>query len=936
MYNEQELGISKQELQYISEDKSYEVYFEQISYNLFKIRSIGYLNSEYISKLEIIFTNILNKLNELRPKQKIFFINDISKIKKPKLELINSVVFKIKQFSNIGGMLVVGNTPLIKLAFLTSSHIEKNFFIKFFNSEQEALDYHNQFLSINFQFIDKHFKKFDNKYTITFQFPNSTSKFYMEFDGSDIIMTKPLGVADNIGISLAFQKFDNEIYPEILSGKPYYRIHDFTNYETSSGNASTVFIKWVKEHLHEMHLLIFCGLNKKNSAIIKLGKFLFKDRKKIHIVDTIEDAYSLISRHKNKNEKFDKDKNEDDKLVLPESKQELQAVIKYLIEENKSLKNIISDSSEKLFDLFSELTWAERIEKDIDFNEKEIPEPFDRLIETVKIIHKDLQDLIHSRNEEHKRSALLEERYRKIMQVMPKIAIRGYNKDLEIFFWNDSGEDIFGISTNEAIGKNLRDIYICKDCIEIIEKSVNDAVINKLTGEFLKPRQQVLLDKNNKKIVIYTIHTTLFDNEGEQIFFSLDFDLTKQYEIEEELRNHKENLEDLVKEKTFELEIEKDKAQESDRLKSAFLANMSHEIRSPMNTIIGFSDLLENNDLSLGKRLKYVNLIKTSGNNLMNIINDIVDVSKMEVGKISLKREIFDLCQVIESIKKEYLPQIEKIPEIEFKIRNCEDKDELIIFSDTPRIKQIITNLLNNAIKFTHKGFIELSYKITESNKINICVKDTGIGLSEEQKEYIFSSFRQADENISREYGGTGLGLTISKNLAELLGGDIFVESELNQGSNFILELPYNKEIIKTETKNTVIETNIGNIETKKLLLVEDDLPSALLMTEILEEKGVIVTHCKTGQEALKQFEVENDFDIILLDIQLPDINGYEIIKQIRKTNKIIPIIAQTAFAMLNEKEQILNSGFNDYLSKPIKKDMLFMLLEQYLIKQNQ
>jgi len=928
----QDLNINKQDLQYISKDKTYEVYFNQVDYNLFKIRSIGNLREADAKSIEKIITNILIKSEDILPKQKIYFINDISKLKRPKLDAVNYIFSKIKLYQNLGGILVVGTSPLIKIALTASSHFIKEFLLKFFKTEEDAFEFYYSFLSVNIKYVNKHFNKVDGKYTITFKFNNSTSEFYMEFDGEDIITTKPLGVADAQGILMAFEKFDNEIYPEILKNKKYYRIHDFTNYEASSGNASTVFIRWLKEHINDMHLLIFCGLNKKNTILVKLGRLLFKEKQKIIVVDTIEDAYTTIYRHKNK-QKLKFEKRIDIEFKLPERTEDLQDLVQYLLQENKELKNIITTSSETLFDLFSDMTWPKERLKKLDFRKKQISEPFENLMDTIEVIYNDLQDLIISRDEEHKKNKLLEERYRKIMQVMPKVAIRGYNKNLEIFFWNDAGNEIFGITSKEAIGQRLNDIYICKNCIKLIEEAVKQAIINKTTGEFLRSGQQVLFDNDDNKIVIYSIHTSLFDNEGEQIFFSLDFDLTKQYEIEEELRKHKENLEELVKEKTFELEIEKDKAEESDRLKSAFLANMSHEIRSPMNTIIGFSDLLENEDLSSEKKLKYINLIRTSGNNLLNIINDIVDISKIEAGQINIKKEKFDLCQILESINKEYSFQFKNITEIKFNILKCDEDEHIILYSDINRIKQILANLINNAIKFTHKGLIELSYQKT-NNKITICIKDTGIGLTKEQKQFIFSRFRQADEKISREYGGTGLGLTISKNLAEILGGNIYVESELNKGSSFFLELPYNKELVKIEpSKKIIVKTKKINLNKRKILLVEDDMSSALLMIELLEEKGSIVTHCKRGKNAVELFNKNQQFDLILLDIQLPDIDGYEITKQIRTKNKDIPIIAQTAFAMLNEKEQILNSGFNDYLSKPIKKDKLFELLEQYLMK---
>jgi signal transduction histidine kinase/CheY-like chemotaxis protein len=926
MRHYKKINITNDELQYISSDKSYEAYLEQIEYNLIRIKSIGNLTVEHATSVEKIISNILSEFNKLNPKQKIYFINDITKLERNNLEAIDYIFSKIKCFNNLGGIIIVGKNPVIKIALSASSYFIKEFVLKFFNTMQEALDYYNKFLSINKDFVNNYLKKIDNKYIITFGSEDTPTQFYMEFDGDDIITNKPLGVADRQIMIEALRKFDKEIYPSILNGKMYYRVHDFTNFETNSGNSSRVFIKWIKEHIHQMHLLIFCGLNNKNSALIKLGRLLFKEKNKILIVDTLEEAYTEIYRHKNEHKQINSSN-----LDLPESNEELKDLVKYLLKENQKIKNIVTNSSKNLFNLLSEMTWPKDHLQKVDFDKELIPEPFENVVETIKVIYNDLQELILSRDEEYKKSKLLEERYRKIMQLIPKIAIRGYNKDLEILFWNNAGKEIFDLTPKEAIGKNLKDIYLCRNYVKLIESAVNKAIGNKTTGEFLKSSQQILFNEEGEKLVIYSIHTTLFDNEGDQIFFSLDFDLTKQYEIEEELRNHKENLEELVSNKTAQLEIEKNKAQESDRLKTAFLANMSHEIRSPMNTIIGFSDLLKTDDLSSEKRDKFITLINNSGNHLLNIINDIIDISKIEASQISIKKDYFNLQDVLKSIEKEFCQKIEKLSKVEFIIK---DNENIIIYSDLYRIHQILTNLISNAIKFTHEGSIELSYKIIENNRIRISVKDTGIGIEQEHLEYIFHRFRQANEKSTREYGGTGLGLTISRHLTEILDGQIFVKSTFGKGSEFSIELPYSN---LTENEKSVFNKpkiqKIANLKNKNILLVEDDLSSAELIIELLKRKEINVTHADKGFTAIDLFNKSSNFDLVLLDIQLPDIDGYEIFSKIRKTNKTIPIVAQTAFALLNEREKILNFGFNDYLSKPIKKNILYEVLERYLIK---
>ncbi len=391
--------------------------------------------------------------------------------------------------------------------------------------------------------------------------------------------------------------------------------------------------------------------------------------------------------------------------------------------------------------------------------------------------------------------------------------------------------------------------------------------------------------------------------------------------------------EDITQQKNTEIELKAalEKAMESDRLKSAFLANMSHEIRTPMNGILGFAGLLKEPNLTGDKQQEYISIIQKGGARMLNIINDIVSISMIESGQTKLSIKETNINQQIEYIHNFFKIEVEE-KGIQFSFSNPLSLGESIIKTDREKVFAILTNLVKNAIKYTDAGSIELGYNIKE-NFIEFYVKDTGIGIPKDRQKAIFERFIQADIEDEMARQGAGLGLSISKAFVEALGGKIWVESDEEKvGSTFYFNLPYQTETIKeVGSENSIVHpVELASINKLKILIVEDDEMSEELISIIVQEFGKEILISRTGKEAVEACHKNPDIDLILMDIQLPEMNGYEATKCIREFNKDVVIIAQTAYALEGDKEKAIASGCNDYISKPINKDSLLKIITNY------
>lgn len=485
--------------------------------------------------------------------------------------------------------------------------------------------------------------------------------------------------------------------------------------------------------------------------------------------------------------------------------------------------------------------------------------------------------------------------------------------DKEFLYINDQFEKIWGRSKKEIIENPYKlTEWIHPDDLSNIEPWVNLETLVK--GEPYIEQYRIIKPDGKIRWIGSKVFP-VFDRDNKPYrLVGIASDITEQKDFEETLR------------------IAKEKAQESDMLKSTFLANISHEIRTPMNGIVGFAELLGRNDVDSQARKNYIAIMKKSSEQLICIIDDIIDFAKLEANQIRIIEEKIDLNKMFEELQIFYDNQLVKqgITAVTLLHENTLEDVKAKIISDEHRLRQVLSYLLDNAIKYTSEGFIKFGYKLV-NEKIEFYVQDTGIGIQADKHQHIFERFRQADEGHTRRYGGTGLGLPISKGLVNLLGGQIWLKSEPEKGSTFYFTVPYRLEHITEPAGKIVIdESEKYNWKNKLILVAEDDELNFEYIKVILEPTEAKIIRAKDGSQAVKICSNLN-FDLILMDIRLPVMNGIQATKQLREMGVLTPIIAQTAFAMDDDEQRCLSAGCNRYIAKPISKEKLYYLINELI-----
>lgn len=508
--------------------------------------------------------------------------------------------------------------------------------------------------------------------------------------------------------------------------------------------------------------------------------------------------------------------------------------------------------------------------------------------------------------------------------------------------------EVTGYCYNEAVGKKiniLKSGYHSKKFYEGLWQTIlsgndwkGEIQNKKKSGELYWESVLISPIKNESGEILHFI--ALKEDITEKVFTEIELqerDIRLKEQNEEYIAINKELTEsyERIKAINTELELARKKAVENDKLKTAFLANMSHEIRTPMNGIIGFAELLKNKFLSDTERLAYIKIIEESGQRLLDLLNNLIDISRIEAGQINtslssvnLKNEIIQLYNFfkLEANRKG----------IKLTVLQENDPQDISLLTDKQKLVSIASNLIKNAIKFSNSGTVDFGYSIQETD-ILFYVSDTGIGIPEKMQERIFERFVQADISFSRNYEGAGLGLAISKSYVETLGGKIWFTSKENIGSTFYFTLPLKTNASKAKDK--FIAKNLEEtIRQKKIkiLIAEDDSLSMLYLQNLLEPIAYKIFSANNGTDAVQTIKEHPEIDAVLMDIRMPDISGIEATEQIRKFNKKVTIVAQTAFTFSNDKISAISAGCNDYITKPILPNELFKILNKWLVSNSE
>lgn len=502
-----------------------------------------------------------------------------------------------------------------------------------------------------------------------------------------------------------------------------------------------------------------------------------------------------------------------------------------------------------------------------------------------------LNNEINLREKAEKLLERIQENFKNIVG-KSKAAILILDNEGILKFINPAGEEIFQRSADEIVGKPF-------GLVADLEK-----------------KSEITILRKDRQIGIGEISATRTYWENEAAWLVLINDIT----------DHKNLQQHLVK--------AKEDAQKADRLKTAFLSNMSHEIRTPMNGIVGFVDILEKDpDLTEEDKGKFLSIIKNSSNHLLSLVNDIIDISKIEAGQLVINLKNCNIAELIIELYEFFSSNV-KIKEnnidLSFEIPIGENQE---VSTDYDRLRQVLMNLIGNSIKYTESGFIKFGYRIENNAKLVFYVKDSGSGIPKDYHEKIFDRFVQVIDEKKAYMSGTGLGLAISKSLVELLGGNIWIESEEKKGTTFYFSIPLirksNESLSgKDHNKKT---NNAALTNFNKTILIAEDIPTNfILLDNILRKKGSKTIWAKTGNEAVALCK-DNSVSLVLMDMKMPEMDGYQATQEIRKFNKNIPIIAQTAYALEGESEKSIEAGCNEYLTKPIDQMQLIAVLEKYL-----
>ncbi|MBN2524279.1 MAG: PAS domain S-box protein, partial [Bacteroidales bacterium] len=534
---------------------------------------------------------------------------------------------------------------------------------------------------------------------------------------------------------------------------------------------------------------------------------------------------------------------------------------------------------------------------------------------------------------------------------MAKIGYWEYDVMNDVFTFNDHFYEVFGTSAGKVGGYTMSaarysELFVHPDDADVVAVETQKAMETD-DPNYFRYLEHRTVNANGAVGYIAVQFGIVKDENGRTVLTrGANQDITKLKKAEEELKKQNEVFQALneeyltqneelalhvkrIQKINEELNIAKFKAEESDKLKSAFLANMSHEIRTPMNGILGFADLLNDSDLPAEEQEKYIGVIKECGDRMVKIIDDIIDISKIDAGQIDLNIEPTNVNELINGFFDFFLPEAENKGLRLTCSKDISDSDS-IISTDKIKLSQVLTNLIKNAIKFTDKGQIQFGYKC-KPDVLEFFVKDTGNGIHKENFETIFERFRKEETSELNTIEGSGLGLSISKAYVEALNGKIWLNSAKGKGSEFFFTIPF-KPLKRKKPEHEASRQVLDNkSKGSMILIVEDDDSSSIFLKEIIKKFGMEYIHAKDGKTALELAISKSNIDLILMDLKIPKMDGYTATKQIKKLHPEIPVIAQTAYSSPLDRKKAIEAGCDDIIIKPIDSRLLIELISKHL-----
>ncbi len=950
-------GIPLDDLNYSSPGNKYSFEFTHIEKGIFVVKSKGYADDNSIKAQIQTGAHIRKILSQNQPETKFHLIWDMSEVKgasikarytmmrhaasgtfasvsavgannlaKSYIRIINSLIPHLKLFihNNIDEAL----SETIKRVENKSSDTpgelispETNSYASFIDLWQKAPDY----CKIGEQKLKQ--LQFDSwKYT------SQENNFNVEFSLLEgyIITIKCEGFIKKNNIDHVYQILEEIMvgFGYVNSSNKFYTILDLKKVKgiTLGARKQTNFYEIIyKDRAHMVIML--------PSPILH---FALKVQKRInresfgHWIErnSYPEALDLINDHKRGQFSFEALSNaeKNDFLKIPESREELEHLAKKLYLENKQYQISQKEHIQRILEITGRMTWDESFAKNLKFQPDNYG-PFTDVYNALSVVHDDFQEIIREKTEHVQMLKESEDKYWNLINLASDIIAVWQNGTCKII--NSRVTEVTGYTAEEAKKLAPKDFLPGHD-YERLYSRVKSLNPNETTSF-----ETYLIDKKGKEIpVSVSVVAITFEKNPARMYIVRD--ITAKKIAETELDKYRTQLESMVNERTKQLEkeiLDRESAERSDRLKSAFLSNMSHEIRTPMNAIIAFSNYLRNKDISEDQREEYINYIQSSGESLLTLINDIIDISKIEAKQINIQKVNCPINPILDELYTVFENSRKSKGCLGFQIRlikNLNNSNPTIL-TDPYRLKQILSNLLHNAMKFTEKGIINFGYDIKD-DLIIFFVKDTGVGIPADKIDYIFQRFGKIESYGNK--GGAGLGLAISQNLAKLLGGELTVESELGQGSTFYLSIPFNGDTQELNPKEevTYIEKKSHNWENKKILIAEDEDLNFKVLQIALKNTKVEILRATNGIEAVELVQLHPETNLVLMDIQMPLMDGYEALNRIKQFNFHIPVIAQTAFAMVEEKNSCLRIGFNDYISKPIDIPELLMKIDKLIL----